>query len=493
MDQSQMSFKVGCPRKLSLAYSAAILILCIFHILQQVWRWLHETKHSIKKEDRPPLLLKFKSLVYSETRERFRELYDGIITDEVIKTYPSFVKYMQNLDGIKESWALCYRTHLLIRGHNTNNNAEAQFLVIRDIILQRVKEFNIVSLFDKLVVDFNDYYKNKLLSVASSSFDGNYRHRFVGKLKEQCGIGYKKPSEEELKYMEENLVDHGHDVFSVPSANQDGTTYLVDLDTGTCVCPVGVNGAPCKHQYSLWVLKKGTGHNFLPIFSPEEKKRYAEIAIGTSLPIEYYTDLHDVCASSSSPDIATDDAPTYSNIAPEETPTSLSIMAESNILSSDALLTNKRVIAANSLTDFCDFIEKKLPHVDSSYLNGLIKFTRKVKTMSDSKATSVFHLFGSKTYHRRRIVNRTSSVKKRAQKGNITVQPEAVKRRIKKNGSRKATRKGKPGTGMSHNIPVASAESKRKHEFSQNVSDNHPVSKKAGRSMASKTKNVQKK
>ena len=99
-----------------------------------------------------------------------------------------------------------------------------------------------------------------------------------------------------------------------------------------------------------------------------------------------------------------------------------------------------------------------------------------MKTISDSKASD--------------IVNRTRSIKKRAQKGDIHVQPESVKRKIKKNGSRKATRKGKPGTAMSHNIPVASAGSKRKHAFSQNVSDNHPVSKKGGMSMASKTKNV---
>ena len=52
---------------------------------------------------------------------------------------------------LKESWALCFRSELILRGLNTNNNAEAQFLVIKEKIHQRVKEYNVVSLMEKLV------------------------------------------------------------------------------------------------------------------------------------------------------------------------------------------------------------------------------------------------------------------------------------------------------------------------------------------------------
>ena len=384
-----------------------------------MWRWLHESRHGIKNEDRPSLLLKFKSLVYSDTLEQFRELYKTIITrDKAVKKYPSFVKYLESLESMKESWALCFRSELLIRCHNTNNNVEAQFLIIKDIILQRVREYSVVALFDKLVVDFNDYYKNKLLSIASSSFDGNYRNRFAGKSKEKSGMGYKKTTEDEFKYMEANLVDHGHNVFSVPSAKKDHTSYLVDMEAGTCICPVGINGAPCKHQYILWILGKGACRNFLPLFSPEDRKKYAEIAIGISLPIEAYAGLHDHNSSVTSAN--TDDGPTCLNTDAEKR----DIEERETTNSHDTSVQVDEV--TNALTDFYDFVLKKLPHIDSSYLNGLVKFTKKVKNMTDSNVSSAFHLFGSRRHHHRHIVNRICSVSKRAQKGNIPVQPGAV-------------------------------------------------------------------
>ena len=52
-----------------------------------------------------------------------------------------------------------------------------------DVILQRTKEYNVVGLLDKLI-DLEDHYKNKLLSIADGSFDGVNRHRFFGKRKD---------------------------------------------------------------------------------------------------------------------------------------------------------------------------------------------------------------------------------------------------------------------------------------------------------------------
>ena len=45
-----------------------------------------------------------------------------------------------------------------------NNNCESNVLVLKDTILQRVKEYNVNGLIDRLIIDFNDHFKNKLLS-----------------------------------------------------------------------------------------------------------------------------------------------------------------------------------------------------------------------------------------------------------------------------------------------------------------------------------------
>ena len=105
--------------------------------------------------------------------------------------YPQFVCYLKDVHQLRKSWALCFRSDLMLRGHNTNNNAEAQFLVIKNKILQRVKEYNVVSLLQKLVSDLDDHYKDKLLSVASGSYDSFTARRFDGKSKKKGEIGYK--------------------------------------------------------------------------------------------------------------------------------------------------------------------------------------------------------------------------------------------------------------------------------------------------------------
>ena len=158
---------------LSISWPMSKQILCIFHILQQVWRWLHDTKNGIEKFDRPKLLAKFKQILYAETKELFEETFEQFLDEDILtEDYPQFSTYIQTVYQLKESWGLSFRTDLRSRGNNTNNNVEAQFLIVKDLILQRIKEYNINALFQKLTVDLNDYYKDKLLSAVSDSFDG---------------------------------------------------------------------------------------------------------------------------------------------------------------------------------------------------------------------------------------------------------------------------------------------------------------------------------
>ena len=67
--------------------------------------------------------------------------------------------------------AKCFRSDILIRGANTNNHVEAQFLVIKDNIIRRQRQYNINMLFDKLMVEFEDHFKRRILSVADGTFD----------------------------------------------------------------------------------------------------------------------------------------------------------------------------------------------------------------------------------------------------------------------------------------------------------------------------------
>lgn len=102
----------------------ATRVLCIFHLLQQIWRWLHDKNHGISNEDRPHLLLGFKRALYAESEEVFESEYQSLLEDEVASKYPSFIKYISDVYNDCESWALCYRKDLPLRGNNTNNYCE---------------------------------------------------------------------------------------------------------------------------------------------------------------------------------------------------------------------------------------------------------------------------------------------------------------------------------------------------------------------------------
>ena len=458
-----------------------------------MWRWLHDTKHKIDKFDRPSLLSKFKSLVYHESMETFEEYFEEVLSDDLIQNkYEAYGDYLKTLHSYKEAWALCYRKELKTRGNNTNNNAEAQFLVLKDIILQRVKEYNINALFQKLTDDLNSHYKNKLLSVASGSFDGFYSPRFVGKSKKAGKLGFTKPTDNEFRKMQNGLVNFGNNTFTIPSCRSE-ESYLVDMNAGTCACVVGSNGCPCKHQYLLWALNIATGHNFLPVFRKNERKKFAEIAIGKSLPDDFYQSLHennlvfdDICGDH---EIS---LKTYLQNNTEDNSPNITAMDDENEVETNETETEetKQSLALSALKEVFESLKNKIEICDNSYLDGVMKMNTRIKKMSTGQLTSALHNFGSQQFRSKRITTTGGSLVKRSQKFKIGVQPESVKRRKVKHGSKRVLKKGRPSTLLSSKMPIKVPSLKRKHDFSRNVLDNETMAKKAGRSMLSKCKVV---
>ena len=167
------------------------MLLCIFHILQQVWRWVHDQKHGILLSHRPHILTLFKRVLYADTTEEMMDKYAEFLSDEVVSSYPNLVSYIECVYEDNSAWALCHRKELPISGNDTNNFCEAQFMVMKDDILKRQKEVNIVGLLDKLTGDLDQHYKTKLLSISSGKFDGIYSRRFDSKGKSKNKNGRK--------------------------------------------------------------------------------------------------------------------------------------------------------------------------------------------------------------------------------------------------------------------------------------------------------------
>lgn len=209
-------------KALNTVWPSSTMLLCIFHILQQLWRWLHDKSHSISQADRPYILSFFKQALYSESEERFEDFYSELLNDWRCNRYANLVHYLETLYDDKEAFALCFRAELPVRGNHTNNFAEAQFLVLKDTIFRRVKEYNVVGLIDKVTIDLEDHYKDKLLSLADGSFDGQYRQRFMGRGRDG-GTGFKVPNQEERDYYLRTVEQFSNNVFTVESLSESDT------------------------------------------------------------------------------------------------------------------------------------------------------------------------------------------------------------------------------------------------------------------------------
>ena len=135
-----------------------IRLLCTFHVLQAFWRWLHDSKHQIIKEDRKSIMDKMKRILYapvdSEMELHYRELKQNFY-----HLYPLLQKHFELLWDRRRFWALSFRSNLPTRGNNTNNYIERSFGVLKDIIFARKQAFNSVQVFQFVILNMERFYK----------------------------------------------------------------------------------------------------------------------------------------------------------------------------------------------------------------------------------------------------------------------------------------------------------------------------------------------
>ncbi|KAF0683893.1 Uncharacterized protein FWK35_00034858, partial [Aphis craccivora] len=128
------------------------LLLCIFHVLKAMWRWLWDSKHDIANQDRKHLMKLFRSIAYADNEENLVEMVDTRHINE-------------NRSNFK--WCIAYRSTLRTREHNTNNIVESSIRVFKDIVLERCKAFNAAALVDFVGNTTEDYHGRRLLKYAN--------------------------------------------------------------------------------------------------------------------------------------------------------------------------------------------------------------------------------------------------------------------------------------------------------------------------------------
>jgi len=267
---------------LSEIWKDALLLLCTFHFLQAVWRWLFNSNNNINKEDRQHLMGHFQKLVFSSSQKEFLSAAEAALTDKVTVKYPNYQEYLKKCLKRQQEWAICHRKNLITRGNNTDNYTESMINIFKSVILHRMRAYNLIELFKFITEDLEMYFQRKLLALAFGKTQNlHLAPRCFGATGSTIQLSaVKQSTSDSLK-------------FFVPSRTNTEVNYQVDCRTGMCTCPLGNNGNPCAHQAAV-ALKYGiAGINFIPQ-RPEERISLAKLAIGDhkELHLQKFVHLH---------------------------------------------------------------------------------------------------------------------------------------------------------------------------------------------------------
>ena len=274
-------------KALKSAFPGAILLLCVFHLLQALWRWLWNSDHKVTKIDRPPLFTSFKSLVYAPNDNEYSAAEKEMLKHDVVKKYPQFIKHVKgDLLPRKEEWSLTTRFEKNYTTHNVNttNYAEVSFRITKENQFNRIKAHNLADLLD-IILDDSEYYVNRCIDIGNNRTENleNQKSRYLPK---SSTIDAAR-----ITPIEDGLPNS----FLVPSEEVEGLHYEVNMDLGLCECPMGMLRGPCKHKHLVGANFSIPSPDVIPSSDSEKDSAlrafYHFLGTGTQMNANWYRPL----------------------------------------------------------------------------------------------------------------------------------------------------------------------------------------------------------
>ena len=366
-------------------------LLCIFHHLQSWWSWLWDAKHGIAKEDRQPIMLLVKSMLYTPHEQDFHQKYVSIMKktpNSYTTQYPNLRHRLEQIWERRSEWALSYRVDKIMRGNHTNNYAEAGMRIIKEIVFGRIKAYNLIQMFEFVTVIMEKYFVSRLLDMAHSRFRPGIAMR------------YKELHDVEKQITGTKKLRDSTYLVTVDVKNIGELEYFVDMDIGVCSCSRGYSGAACKHQAAVAKAFNICSVNLAPYYSKEARKMFADLAMGgKSMATEFYADLRSPShANSSEP--ADADKPEAIDSGGENISSSLGTTAEEMDYDGADSLTEQIENFRTSIREIEEDLVVRVREADHNFISGLCKFIttyRKMQKSSHAPTSTIayaLHTFG---------------------------------------------------------------------------------------------------
>ena len=477
---------------LSKIWPNVTLLLCVFHLLQALWRWEWNSDRKIDKHDRPTLFNLFKNLLYAKTDSEYVDAKNNLFGDPTVDKYPQFVKHLnEDILPRKDEWAMCVRSQRKLYTHNVNttNYVEISFRITKDNQFNRVKAYNLPDLLE-IVLDDSAYYVQRCIDIGNNRVSQIKNQRSRYRLK-KCNIDRSKIVS----------LDNGvPNSYLVPSERIEGKMYEVNMDLGVCQCEIGKLRGPCKHKQIVADHFKIACSDLLPENDPKVRAFYHFLATGIHQNSNWYRSLNQEVATNgdnfNNPDLfgfmrehdSTNEIPPLEGDENDEQLVSDDVIDDSIDMDVEPGLSNDTEKMKQDFKDaVLEFRQEVLDRVNEdpdTYSKCIKSFTKQLKMMSSMNHSRfqkcLFSLVDAKSM----------PVKKGRRKiaRNIPVQKTSKSRRLYKIRGSQGAPKGRP-TGdivkskntetVYHCLPKQKGRKRKNpHSISASVSANRAAEKK---------------
>jgi hypothetical protein len=208
-----------------------------------------------------------KAILYAQSTSEMDAYYHEF-KQNFYHSYPKLQTHFELLWERRNFWAFSFRSELHIRGNNTNNYVERSFGILKDIVFARTQAYNCVQVFQFVIMKMERFYACRLLS---------FSHRHPGHIRIAKRFFCPGWDTVNMDTIQRSSVENE---FFVASVKEPSIFYTINSEIGTCTCPVGMTGAPCKHQGAVSIKFHIPTFNFLPSLTSNERMLYSYIALG---------------------------------------------------------------------------------------------------------------------------------------------------------------------------------------------------------------------
>ena len=376
-------------RAIKNTWSYAVLLLCIFHVLQAQWTWLWDSNHGIAKDDRPHLLKLFRNVVYAESEPKLDDCLKILYADPIFQKYPLFKLHLER-DTLpkKDAWSLAHRisAKLPTSNNNTNNLVETSFRYTKEEQFNRHKAYNLPDMLT-LLLDQSEFYANKCVDAANNvilRWLKNCHSKYV----------FKTPNIDP-----ESIIQISQCSYLVPSEKNSATSYFVDMERRTCVCPQGQLKGPCKHKYLVSIVKGIPCFDVVSSENPEVRRILMFVGTGKDFPLDWFLPLQ----AKNVPDPSPLAYLQSSNIAPN-----INTQLNANAEVQDFETSNQKVATITSDIDVKEKFVNTISHLQqklfaridsdligySKAIEAFSKTVQKLPSTSDTALQKVLYGFG---------------------------------------------------------------------------------------------------